>query len=211
MAGQQAIIQDRDGMRATLEDLAQVQDRSRQDITIRLDDGRRVSVPKNALWVGEDGIYRLDLSLATLTAATTDSMAAGEQVVIPVVREEVSVGKREVETGRVRLVKTVHEREEVVDEPLLREQVQVERVPINKVVQEPVSVRYEGDTLVIPVYEEVLVVEKRLLLKEEIHVHKTSSQERYTQRVPVREEQVTVSRADSSSASPPSSPVGHEE
>ena len=211
MAGQQAIVRDRNGAQATLEDLAEVQDGSQPDVHLRLSDGRRVIVPKSALRLSENGVYTLDMPLANLTSAVDGGIEPGQQVVVPVVREELSVGKREVETGRVRVVKTVHEREEVVDEPLLREQVQVERVPINKVVQEPVSVRYEGDTLVIPVYEEVLVVEKRLLLKEEIHVHKTSSQERYTERVPVREEQVSISRADSALTAPPSAPVGHEE
>ena len=174
------------------------------------DDGRRVIVPKSALRLSENGVYTLDMPLANLTSAVDGGIEPGQQVVVPVVREELSVGKREVETGRVRVVKTVHEREEVVDEPLLREQVQVERVPVNKVVEAPESVRYEGDMLVIPVYEEVLVVEKRLLLKEEIHVHKTASEERHTERVPLREEQVSVSRADNSLASPPSTQMTQE-
>jgi hypothetical protein len=61
--------------------------------------------------------------------------------VLPVVDEELRVGKRVVETGRVRVTKRVHEREELVDEPLVREEYDVERVPVNVFVDEPVGPR----------------------------------------------------------------------
>ena len=117
---------------------------------------------------------------------------------MPVVQEELVVGKQAVETGRVRLVKTVAERQEVIDEPLMRERVEVERVPVNQVVSGPVAVRYEGDTMIIPVVEEVVVYEKRLVLKEELHVRKVTTQERQPETVTLRQEQVTVERVDRS-------------
>jgi hypothetical protein len=61
-------------------------------------------------------------------------------VIIPVVAEEVTVEKRTVETGRVRVRTTVHEREEVVDEPLLREEVTVETVPVGRLIDTDVPV-----------------------------------------------------------------------
>ncbi|MCA1628121.1 MAG: YsnF/AvaK domain-containing protein, partial [Acidobacteria bacterium] len=68
--------------------------------------------------------------------------------------------------ARSRLM-VVREREEIVDELLLKEAVEVERVIINREVDAPVPVRYEGETMIVPVLEEMLVVEKRLVLKEE--------------------------------------------
>jgi uncharacterized protein (TIGR02271 family) len=76
----------------------------------------------------------------------------------------------------------------------LHDEVVVERVPINRVVEGPVSVRSEEDTLVIPLLEEVLVVEKRLLLKEEIRITKQRVETHAPQRVTLRREEAVVER-----------------
>ncbi len=128
---------------------------------VRLDDGARLRVPADALQTRADGLYFPPLDRARL---------GGGPAVIPVVVEELSVGTRVVDTGVVRLRKVVHEREEVVDPPLLRETVHVERVPVNRFVEGPLSPREEGGVLIVPVLEEVLVVEKRLVLREELRI-----------------------------------------
>src|SRR5262245_9293205 len=46
------------------------------------------------------------------------------------------------------------------------EHVQIERVPVNRSVDGPISPRFEGDTLVIPVVDDV--VKSRMVLREEI-------------------------------------------
>ena len=160
----------------------------------RLEDGQSVRIPKSALGILQDNTYPLDLRLADLVESAGRPLE--QAVVVPVVQEELVVGKQAVETGRVRLVKTVNERQEVIDEPLLRERVEVERVPVNQVVSGPVAVRYEGDVMIIPVLEEVVVYEKRLVLKEELHVRKVTTQERQPETVTVRQEQVAVERVD---------------
>lgn len=136
----------------------------------------------------------VDTTETTRVERTASETGTDENIVIPVVQEEVVIGKREVETGRVRVTKTVREREAVVDEPLLREQVQIERVPVNRVITEPVDVRHEGDTLIVPVVKEVLVVEKRLMLVEELHITKVRQAERQPQAVTLREEMVDITR-----------------
>jgi uncharacterized protein (TIGR02271 family) len=93
-----------------------------------------------------------------------------ETVTIPVVEEFLQVDRQTVVTGGVRIVKTVQERPEVVDEPVTTEEVTVERVPINRQIDRPVAVRHEGDTTIVPIFEEITVVEKRLMLKEELHI-----------------------------------------
>lgn len=116
--------------------------------------------------------------------------------VIPVASEEVHVGKHRRVTGRTRVKKVVEQTEQIVDEPLLFEDVSVERVPINQYVEEPWPIRHEKDLTVIPVFEEVLVVEKRLLLKEEVHITKIAKERRKPEKVVVRREKVIVEHDD---------------
>ncbi len=125
---------------------------------------------------------------------TEAKLAAREDntVVIPIVEEMLTVDKRAVITGGVRLVKRVTEREEVVDEALLREAVSVEHVPINQIVAEAPQARQEGDTLIVPVLEEVLVTEKRLLLKEEIRITRTQTTVHDPQTITLRAEHAVL-------------------
>ena len=113
---------------------------------------------------------------------------------MPVVEEELRVGKRVVETGRVRVTKSVSEREELVDVPLMREEFDVERVPVEVFVDGPVAPWHEGETLVVPVLEEVLVVEKRLVVREEVRITRRRSEESKPQRVTLLSEDVSVER-----------------
>ena len=117
-------------------------------------------------------------------------------LVLPVLAEALDVQTRRVETGRVRLHKTVQTREVLVDEPLLREEVAIELVPVNHVVEGPIPVRYEGDTMIVSVLEEVLVVETRLLLKEEVHITTRRTESHAPVPVTLRHEDVTVERVD---------------
>ncbi|WP_437954670.1 DUF2382 domain-containing protein [Sorangium sp. So ce119] len=118
-----------------------------------------------------------------------------DELVVPVVAQELEVKKRTVESGRVRITKEVRERVEEVEEPLARERVFVERVAIDRVVTEPPATRQEGDTLIVPVVEEVLVVEKRLVLKEELRITRVRSVEMSPpEHVTLRSEDVRVER-----------------
>jgi len=115
--------------------------------------------------------------------------------VIPIVAEELEIGKRVVATGSgVRVHKTVTEREQIVDEPLLMENADVTRVSVNRVVDAIPAVRHVGDTMIIPIVEEQLLLEKRLVLKEEIHVRKSTETVRQPQTVTLREEHAHVER-----------------
>lgn len=119
---------------------------------------------------------------------TSDEMSSrqGEEEVVPVVQEELEVQKQRVETGRVRLNKRVREQEAVVEEAVVQEEVEIEHVPVGRFVEQPVAVRYEyeGEALIIPVHEEVPVIEKRIRLKEEIRITKRRIET--SQRRPVR-------------------------
>lgn len=122
----------------------------------------------------------------------TIEVEGGQELRIPVIREEVVVRTRQVERGGVRVHKTVGEREEVVEQPTYHEDVQVERIAIGQQVDRAPAVREEGDTLIIPVVEEMLVVEKRLVLKEEIRITRHRTQTIEQARVMLREEQIRI-------------------
>jgi stress response protein YsnF len=119
-----------------------------------------------------------------------------DRVTIPVVEERAVVRKRRKVTGAVRVRTVVREAEEVVDEPVSVERVEVERVPVGRWVEAAPEVRQEGDTTIIPVLEEVVVVEKRLRLVEEVRVTRRRRTEHASERVALRREEVVVERLD---------------
>jgi len=133
------------------------------------------------------------------------SLDAGETLrdstVIPVIEEQLQVGKRVVETGSVRVSKTVHEEEVNVETPVVVEKLDIERIPINQYVESaPPAVRYEGDVMIVPILEEVVVVQKRLRLVEELRITKRQEHTQVSQPVILRREEVTVERRDNNDA-----------
>jgi uncharacterized protein (TIGR02271 family) len=181
--------------RGTIDTTAWPLDGSRAKVLIQLDSGGQVLVPRGALVRQDDGRYGLALDPAALERRSSASGEPGGQpLVLPVIQEALDVQTRTVETGRVRIHKMVHEREEIVDPPLWRDEVVIERVPINRVVEGPLSARSEGETLIIPLLEEVLVVETRLLLKEEVRISKQRVEIHRPQRVTLRREEAAVER-----------------
>lgn len=117
--------------------------------------------------------------------------------VIPVIEEELVAGSREVKTGTIRVNKQVEQVRKVVTAPAVRDAVEVQRIPVNRVVDSIPQMREEGDILVIPVVEEELVIQKRLVLKEEIHIRRKRTRERISKEVTVNREQATIERLDS--------------
>jgi uncharacterized protein (TIGR02271 family) len=122
-------------------------------------------------------------------------MAEQEEVAsIPLVEERIAVSRKEVETGRLRVRISVDEREEQVAAELARDEVEIRRVPKNQALTEVPGVRTDGDVTIIPVVEEQLVVEKRLVLVEEIHVVRKSETERREIPVTLRSERADIER-----------------
>lgn len=172
---------DQDGTRATIEAL------DAQEAHVRTADGTPIVLPRTTLIEQEDGSYRIPFSLARFQQ---DGV-----IVVPVVQEEVNVDKREFERT-VRITKLVGSQNVTVDEPLNREDIEIEHVAINRYVEDALPVRYEGNTTIIPLVEEVLVVEKRLLLREEIHITRRQSTVNNPQVYTLRREDVRVERGD---------------
>jgi stress response protein YsnF len=114
--------------------------------------------------------------------------------VVPLVEETATVHKRETVTGRVRVQTHTDTVEELVRAEIRREGVEVTRVPIGRIVETAPEVRTDGDLVIVPVVEEVLVVEKRLILKEELHIRRTSETEPVEVPVTLRKQRATVER-----------------
>ena len=116
--------------------------------------------------------------------------------VIPLLAEQLEVGKRTIETGRVYIDKSVSEREELVAMPALeRLDVDIERVAVNRVVDRPVATRTEGDVTIVPVHEEVLVVTRQLVLREELRIRlRSTMQAQPPQRMTLRREEIQIRR-----------------
>jgi uncharacterized protein (TIGR02271 family) len=179
---------------------------------IRLSDGARLVVPRQYLTPQYDGSFRIAVSSDVLLAASGKAPAAGtgdwadlvgvtvvdDEVMIPVIAEELTVETQLVERGRVRVTKRIETREETVDAPITTERVIVERLALNRILDEEdlPEVRQEGDVLIIPLIEEVLVVEKRYLLREEVRVFKERTTTSHPQTIALRREVVDVERLE---------------
>ena len=120
------------------------------------------------------------------------------ETVIPLAEETVAVSRRAVETGRVRVALTTDTETVVARETLRGRRVEVERVPVGRTLAEgeptPQS-REEGDTLVVPVVEEVAVVVKRLVLREEVRLRFVHTETPFEEEVSLRRQRVAVDRA----------------
>jgi stress response protein YsnF len=99
----------------------------------------------------------------------TSAARTVSEEVIPLAEETATVDKRQVVTGRV---------------------------PIDRIVETTPEIRTEGDLTIVPVLEEVLVVEKRLVLKEELHIRRRATTETVEVPITLRKQRAVVERID---------------
>ena len=123
----------------------------------------------------------------------SDARTETEEV-IPLVEETATVGKREVLTGRVRVQVVTDTVDEIARAEVQQGSVDVTRVPVDRVVATAPEVRTEGDVTIVPILEEVLVVEKRLVLKEELHIRRRIDAETVEVPVTLRKQRAVVER-----------------
>ena len=145
-------------------------------------------------------------------AGNEDRSACGgtpDDATLRLLAEELAVAKEKVETGRVRISTRTREREELVDEDLAREHVEIETVPVGLRIDAVPEVRQEGDTTIVPVVEEILVVERRLLLKEEIRIKRVRTIERHQEKVMLRHQEAVVTRYENDSGNDDARPLAN--
>ena len=117
---------------------------------------------------------------------------------IPVIEERARVEKKVIERGVVKIDATIKEHVETITEALMHEEVEIKHVAMNVAVDAVPEVRQEGDVVIIPVVEERFVVSKRLILTEELHVHRRKVSEQTSIPVTLRSTDIAIQRESSS-------------
>jgi len=120
---------------------------------------------------------------------------------IPLHVEEISVSRREIKKANVQVALVTETREQLLDEELTHVRVEIERVPIDRTIEAVPPIRQEGDITIIPVVEEIVVVERRLVLKEEVRVRRVSTKEQHQETVVLRQQEAVVTREEPDSQS----------
>jgi uncharacterized protein (TIGR02271 family) len=104
--------------------------------------------------------------------------------------EELGTGVRKRKAGSMNVRKSVRTEREQVRVPRRREEVDVERVPVGREVAE--AEIGEDEEFVVQVFEEEVVVSKRVVLKEEIRLRKRVVEEVEVVEVDLRKEEVEI-------------------
>jgi len=187
-------VQDKDGVWGMVVPASLPLSSNTAQVVVQTERGQPILVPKDILIQQPDGSSSVPLRLAELEHTRSEHGGhQDEPMVVPVLVEELEIQKRPVETGTVRMTKVVHAREVLVDAPLLHDNVAITRVPMQRVVEAPVPVREEHGTTLMSMVEEV-VVEKRWMLREEIHIRTQRIETHQPQRIMLHREDVQVER-----------------
>ena len=173
-------VVDRNGQPGTVETVGP------DAVRIRLPSGALIELPRGLVEAQQDGSYRADVAF--------DTLPTEGRTVLQEIEEQVQIGSRLRETGRVVARVATDTHEEPVDATGWRETVHVERVPVGRDVDSIEAPRKEGAVTVIPVYEEVLVIQKKLVLREEVRLTTRREPLPGPERVTLRRQQVEVER-----------------
>ncbi len=106
--------------------------------------------------------------------------------------EELKAGTREREAGGVNVRKSVRTDREQVKVPKRREEVSVERVPVEEEGREASEAEIGDDEVSMPVTEDEVVVEKRPVVKEEMRIRKDVVEDEEVIEEDVRREQIDI-------------------
>ena len=126
--------------------------------------------------------------------------------------EQPRAGVREREVGRVKAKKSVRTEREVVVVPKRREEVEIERVRVEGQPREQSGAKEaqigEQEEVVLQLFEEEVVITKRVVLKEEIRLRKKVVEEEETVEVELRKEELEID--DQSGRGGPQGPLTQE-
>lgn len=165
--------------------------RDQSYVLARLDDNQLINVPIQLLEVQNSQRYYLPRRFRDFQETTTTQSS---EKVFPVIEEKPLISKKKVDTAEIKIKKQVSQREEVVEQSLAREEINIDRIPKNDVFERPAQMRVEGDCTYIPVQEEILVVEKRYLVREEICIKKIRTEHNEKVIVKLKKEDLNIER-----------------
>lgn len=143
----------------------------------------------------------------TIVTSVSAERTADHSDTLRLFAEDVAVTRETEETGRVRVGKVTRTRDHLIDEMLARHSVEVQTVPVGRNVDAIPAVKDDGETMIIPVVEEIVVVERRLFLKEEIHVRRVLTNERHQETVQLRYQEAVVTRIPADASTPAAHPA----
>jgi stress response protein YsnF len=130
-----------------------------------------------------------------MQGSTGAARSVGEESgVLRLLAEDATVSRQVIETGRVRVAKVTRTRDHLIDESLASTRFEVSRIPVGRLVDAMPSIKEDGDLTIVPIVEETVVVERRLMLKEELHIRRVQTSERYQQTVKLRYQTAEVTR-----------------
>ena len=173
-----------------------------QPVAVRLDSGERLSLAPDLVGPGPGGSVAASVAFADVVAAGSVASTFGGET-FQEIQERLSVVRVLREVDRARVSVRTGTTEETVTEPAWREAIDVRRVPVNETVDHVEDVRRDGNETVIPVYEEVVIVERRLVLRERLHVTIRREETNIPQRVVLRHQFVDVERLPVAEKGPP--------
>lgn len=116
------------------------------------------------------------------------------ELAVQLLAEEVVVAKRENFGETVRVTTSTRHHEHLIDEELVHQRVEIDRIAVGRQVDSVPPVRQDGDTTIISVVEETIVVERRLILKEEIRIRRLRVAEHHHEAVMLRDQEATITR-----------------
>lgn len=156
------------------------------------EDTEPIRVPLDVIDADNSSAKRIVLTGAIGQRMDAGIVEAGETLTIPVVAEQAFATVREADKGRAVIEKRVETVPHEATVEVGSDEVEVERVRVDEELDAPPTVRQEGDTLIVPVVEEVLVVTKRYLVREEVRVTRRRVTHEETLREDLQREVVTV-------------------
>lgn len=189
-----------DGTMLLSRTLADLRDRIAPDVRDRSSPAVRDRSAPNVVSAATVPVTPATRTMPGLAPSTTDlapsmsKVTTSDEVTIPVVEESVHVEKLSTPIGSVQLHVVPEQRTEHLQIPISTEHAEVRTVEVRRFVEEAPPVREEGDTLIVPIVEEVLVVHKRLMVREEIHIVRRRATHVDERDVVLRSEKVEITR-----------------
>ena len=183
-------------------------DANRPQTVLHLGLGRTVVVPTEFLLYGmapqiagtayepEDGVARGGTDAGS-TGTARKAAVVTEGQTIPLVSEQMQVGKQTVTTGTVRLHRDVEAFTDSVSLPLTRTSWEIERNAVGQLVDEKPEPRQEGDVMIFPLVEERLVAKREYFLVEEVRVRQVTTTTERTASLQLKRDVLTVERESS--------------
>jgi len=143
--------------------------------------------------VGTAAVAATSTTATAANMATTGTVETGERVAVPIIEEQLAVGKRQIKRGGAIIHKHVIERPVEAQVTLREEEVHVERHPVNRAVnQADLQDAFQERTIEVTETDEVPVVAKQARVVEEVVIGKEVTEHTETVRDTVRRTDVDV-------------------